>query len=118
MKLMQLAAKICNQVFNSQPRRRAAAPWLGTSTEDLESRLVLYAVSGNAWPSPELVTISFQPDGTTRLADPGESRDVSDRSLTLMANQYWVFRSNDPRLLGDQASRRQVRWRRYLAKRR
>lgn len=32
--------------------------------ESLEPRLVLYAASGNAWPSPELVTISFVPDGT------------------------------------------------------
>jgi hypothetical protein len=32
--------------------------------EVLESRLVPYAVSGNAWPHPELITISFMPDGT------------------------------------------------------
>jgi hypothetical protein len=32
--------------------------------EELESRLVPYSVSGNAWPSPQLVTISFVPDGT------------------------------------------------------
>ena len=32
--------------------------------EQLESRLALYAVSGNAWPNPHLVTISFVPDGT------------------------------------------------------
>jgi hypothetical protein len=32
--------------------------------EPLESRVVPYATTGNAWPHPELVTISFQPDGT------------------------------------------------------
>jgi hypothetical protein len=32
--------------------------------EQLESRLVPYTVSGNAWPGPQLVTISFVPDGT------------------------------------------------------
>src|SRR5262249_4601692 len=32
--------------------------------EALESRLVPYTVSGNAWPHPELVTLSFVPDGT------------------------------------------------------
>jgi hypothetical protein len=32
--------------------------------EQLETRLVPYSVSGNAWPHPELVTISFEPDGT------------------------------------------------------
>ena len=34
------------------------------SLEELESRLVPYATSGNAWPAPERVTISFVPDGT------------------------------------------------------
>jgi hypothetical protein len=33
--------------------------------EELESRLVPYALSGSAWPSPQLVTISFMPDGTS-----------------------------------------------------
>jgi predicted Zn-dependent protease len=32
--------------------------------ESLESRLVLFAVSGNAWPNPVAITISFMPDGT------------------------------------------------------
>src|SRR5438445_3920600 len=32
--------------------------------EQLESRVVPYATSGNAWPQPQLVTISFVPDGT------------------------------------------------------
>jgi hypothetical protein len=34
------------------------------SLETLESRLVPYATTGNAWPQPNLVTISFEPDGT------------------------------------------------------
>src|SRR5262249_35327869 len=32
--------------------------------EPLESRLVPYSTSGNLWPNPQLVTISFMPDGT------------------------------------------------------
>ena len=32
--------------------------------EGLESRVVPYAVTGNMWPNPHLVTISFMPDGT------------------------------------------------------
>jgi hypothetical protein len=32
--------------------------------EQLESRLVPYSLSGSAWPSSQLVTISFVPDGT------------------------------------------------------
>jgi hypothetical protein len=30
----------------------------------LESRVVPYSVSGNAWPNPQLITLSFVPDGT------------------------------------------------------
>jgi len=32
--------------------------------EPLEARMVLYSVSGNSWPHSNLVTISFEPDGT------------------------------------------------------
>ncbi|HEV3202846.1 MAG TPA: matrixin family metalloprotease, partial [Gemmataceae bacterium] len=32
--------------------------------ENLESRLAPYNASGNLWPHPELITISFMPDGT------------------------------------------------------
>jgi hypothetical protein len=35
------------------------------SLESLESRLVLYATSGNLWPHPQLITISIMPDGTS-----------------------------------------------------
>src|SRR5262245_27182539 len=51
------------------PRTSAAPlrPRLGV--EGLESRVVPYSVSGNAWPHPELVTISFVPDGTVLGAD-------------------------------------------------
>src|SRR5205823_8886878 len=41
-----------------QPRRAR----LGV--EQLESRLVLFSASSNAWPHPELITIGFVPDGT------------------------------------------------------
>jgi hypothetical protein len=32
--------------------------------EQLETRVVPYAVTGNLWPNPQLITISFMPDGT------------------------------------------------------
>jgi hypothetical protein len=32
--------------------------------EQFESRLVPYAITSNAWPAPQLVTLSFVPDGT------------------------------------------------------
>jgi hypothetical protein len=49
----------------SRPRTaRPAAPKAQLQIESLESRLVPYALSGNAWPHPNLITISFVPDGT------------------------------------------------------
>jgi predicted Zn-dependent protease len=38
----------------------AARPFL----EELETRLAPYAATGNAWPEPQLITLSFVPDGT------------------------------------------------------
>ncbi len=35
------------------------------NVEMLETRVVPYALSGNAWPQPALITISFVPDGTS-----------------------------------------------------
>ena len=32
--------------------------------EGLESRVVLYSATGSVWPNPQLITISFMPDGT------------------------------------------------------
>jgi len=43
-----------------RPAARQARP----QVETLESRLTPYAVSGNAWAHPELITLSFVPDGT------------------------------------------------------
>src|SRR2546421_7473617 len=44
----------------SRPSKQRSRPRL----ESLESRVVLYSASGNAWPNPALITLSFMPDGT------------------------------------------------------
>jgi hypothetical protein len=52
---------LAKSASKSQSRRtQQALPRL----EALEDRLVPYSVTGNAWPHPQLVTISFVPDGT------------------------------------------------------
>src|SRR5690349_18113422 len=43
--------------------------------EALESRIVPYSLSGNAWPVPKLITLSFVPDGT----DVGGTSDMFAR---------------------------------------
>jgi hypothetical protein len=44
--------------------RRLRLPQARPTLEALETRVTPYAVSGNAWPNPQLITISFMPDGT------------------------------------------------------
>jgi hypothetical protein len=44
--------------------RRPAATRFRPCLEALESRLVPYNLSGDAWPHPQLITLSFMPDGT------------------------------------------------------
>jgi len=71
--------------------------------EDLESRVVLYSTSGNLWPSPQLITISFMPDGTninghtsnlnsTFNADFGSTSTWEN--LILQAAQLWAQQTN------------------------
>jgi hypothetical protein len=71
--------------------------------EALESRVVPYSVSGNAWPRPEFITISFVPDGTNLN---GVASDLFARfnakfgspevwqGQILKAAQQWALRTN------------------------
>src|SRR5262249_39994208 len=45
-------------------RRKFMAPQIRPQLEQLETRITPYATSGNAWPSAQLITIGFVPDGT------------------------------------------------------
>lgn len=71
--------------------------------ETLETRLVPYTTSGNAWPNPQLVTISFMPDGTnvngqtsnmfaTFNAKFGSA--ATWQNQILKAAQQWAMQSN------------------------
>src|SRR5438270_6879013 len=54
-------------LFGRTARRRSDRPTLPRARpalEELESRIVPYAATGNLWPHPELVTLSFVPDWT------------------------------------------------------
>jgi hypothetical protein len=76
--------------------------------EQLETRLVPYSVSGNAWPSPQLITISFVPDGTV-VSTSGTSYVTSNlfatfnakfgsaaawQNIILKAAQSWAQQTN------------------------
>lgn len=71
--------------------------------EKLEERVVLYATSGNAWPHPELITISFEPDGTNLGGVYSNLQSTFDntpglagvwKSEILRAAQTWAQQTN------------------------
>ncbi len=49
------------KVWRSDPAQKLQTT---LRVEELEARIVPYNVTGNAWPNPQLITISFVPDGT------------------------------------------------------
>src|SRR5688500_3493916 len=53
-----------SRVTNKLSRMEPSANQRRLTVEGLEPRLLLYSVSGGVWPHPELVTVSFMPDGT------------------------------------------------------
>jgi hypothetical protein len=55
--------------------------------ESLESRVVLYSASGNAWPNPQLITISFMPDGTN-LGGVGSNLQATFNNNPKLAGQW------------------------------
>jgi predicted Zn-dependent protease len=59
--------------------------------EMLESRLVPYSVTGNAWPNPQLITISFVPDGTV----------VSTSGTSQVGSNLFAAFNNNPRLVNQ-----------------
>jgi hypothetical protein len=99
--------------FWSAPRSRRARPSQPTarpSVEALESRLVPYSATGNAWPNPQLVTISFVPDGTVLAQGnggyitsnlfatfdkiPGITSASQWQDIILKAAQSWAAQTN------------------------
>jgi Matrixin/Bacterial Ig-like domain len=71
--------------------------------EGLESRVVLYSASGNLWPSPQLITISFMPDGTNlgggktsnlQSTFNGKSSLGNWENVILQAAQTWAQQTN------------------------
>jgi hypothetical protein len=80
--------KLFERSRTNGPKRRGAVK-AQPDLEALESRVVLYTASGNAWPHPQLVTISFMPDGTA----------VGDIA-GLGSNLFAKFNAN-PRLAGQ-----------------
>jgi hypothetical protein len=71
--------------------------------ESLESRLVLYSATGNAWPHPQLITISFMPDGTNLGGPTSNLQSTFNansrlngvwQNIILKAAQSWAQQTN------------------------
>jgi Matrixin/Bacterial Ig-like domain len=72
--------------------------------EGLESRVVLYSASGNAWPNPQVIAISFMPDGTNLSGgetsnlfasfNSNSSLDGKWQNIILQAAQTWAQETN------------------------
>ncbi len=85
----------------SQATRRP--PVMIGGVERLEDRILLFAVSGNAWPNKELITISFVPDdtnlggGTSNLFRTFNTKfgtAATWQNQILKAAQYWAQQTN------------------------
>lgn len=81
------------QQINHQPR----------AVETLESRILLFTTSGNAWPNKDLITISFMPDGTNMGGGTNNLNATFNtkfgsaatwQNQILKAAQYWAQQTN------------------------
>jgi hypothetical protein len=117
--MLSIRKQLERRRMNGPARRTAvkARPCL----ESLESRVVLYSVTGNAWPHPELVTISVMPDVTLLGKDSQNNNVYSNlistltsslnltptalQNLFLKAAQVWAQQTNiNFSLVSDNAS--------------
>lgn len=73
--------------------RRLQANASKFSIEQLESRILLYAASGNEWPHPELITISFEPDGTNLGGVYSDLNSVFNGNSSLAGWQNEIIRA-------------------------
>ena len=103
-----LGFKSWKQRFRQVPAKRLLQatrrpPAMIGGVERLEDRILLYAVSGNAWPNKELITISFVPDGTNLGGGTSNLQSTFNtkfgtaaawQNQILKAGQYWAQQTN------------------------
>jgi hypothetical protein len=68
-------------------RKSRHLPRMRPCLESLESRMVLSTATGNAWPNPQLITISFMPDGSN-LGGPASNLFSVFNSKTRLAGAW------------------------------
>lgn len=94
--------RLKGHLFPKRPARRASRAQVA-AIETLEPRLVLYANTGNAWPSPQVITIGFVPDGANLGGVYNDINAVFNNSIyigsqwqaqILKAAQSWAQKTN------------------------
>jgi len=96
--------------FHPNPRTHSRRlPQAKPRLEALESRIAPYVNSGNAWPHPQLITISFVPDGTVLAVSNGhnitsnlfstfnslfQNNTAGWENILLQAAQTWAASAN------------------------
>jgi hypothetical protein len=103
MNFKKMFVELAGRCFKKTQTRRRIAGLSTTAIESLEERVVLYALSGDEWPSPKLITISFVPDGTNIGGTPSNmfaafngNTDLVGRwqDQILKAAQTWAQNTN------------------------
>lgn len=102
---MMFLRSLSGLLTRTQPNRlsRGARSKSRSKLETLESRILLYTTSGNAWPNSELITISFMPDGTDLGGATSDLQATMNakfgspaiwQNQILKAAQYWAQQTN------------------------
>ncbi len=87
----------------TRPARRTSSRRSRPVLESLETRVVLYSNTGNAWMNPEVITISFVPDGTNLggvtsnlqgTFNGNANLDGRWENVILQAAQLWAQQTN------------------------
>jgi hypothetical protein len=88
---------------NRSPASRSADLQFHPQLEGLETRVVPYTTSGNMWPNPQLITVSFVPDGTNLGGQSSNLFSVFNNKFgsastwenqILKAAQQWAVQTN------------------------
>jgi hypothetical protein len=103
-----------------RPSTRRPSVLARLSVESLESRLTPYALTGNAWPNPQLITLSFVPDDTVLAQGAGgpitsnlfstfnalfNHATAAWQNVILKAAQSWAVQTNiNFAVVGDDGS--------------
>src|SRR5215218_8238430 len=90
-------------MFGWMEQNRRGGPLARPELERLEERLTPYSISGNLWPTAQLITVSFMPDGTSINGRPSNLQGTFNarfgsaatwQAVFEKAAQFWAEQTN------------------------